>query len=109
LLFKDRHREIRAASIETVSHNFKNIPLKESLEFISRGLEDHAAYVRFATVQCVHSNMNSLPKQLALKALEIQEKLCSYSGWLISYFSSISYRHKKEVERQFEGAHNSRD
>lgn len=105
LLLKDRHREIRAASIETVSHNFKNIPLKESLDIISRGLEDRAAYVRFATVQCVQSNMNSLPKQLVLRALEIQEKLCSYSGWFINYFSSMSHQNfKEEVERQFEGA-----
>lgn len=106
LLLEDRHREIRAASIETVSHNFKNIPLKESLEFISRGLEDRAAYVRFATVQCVHSNMTPLPKQLVLKALEVHERLCSYSGWFIGYFSSLSYKpFKEDVERQFEGAH----
>jgi hypothetical protein len=108
LLLKDRHREIRAASIETVSHNFKNIPLKESLDIISIGLEDRAAYVRFATVQCVESNMTSLPKKLVLRALEIQEKLCSYSGWFINYFSNMSHNQfKEEFKQRFEGAQNS--
>lgn len=97
----DRNREIRANAIRSVGSNFARIPLKQSLKLISKGLEDRAALVRLETAIVVRANMETLHKDLVIKALKCFENLCSsYTGWFLNYIACIEYRvMKKEVEK----------
>lgn len=96
----DRHREIRAAVATVVGDNFSKIPMEQSLEFISRGLEDRAALVRLDTVDSVNRNLEDLPEEIVVKALNCCEKLRHYSGWTLSYFAGILYHVLKEKSRK---------
>jgi hypothetical protein len=56
----------------------------------------------------VRSTMAVLPEPLVLRALEVNNELRNYSGWLISYFASITYNDFKEkVEERLRAKHNA--
>ena len=101
LLMKDRNGEIRAQVISTVASNFGSIPFKDGIEIVSLALEDRSARVRFEAVRCVKIYCDSFPIALALRALEVNEKLCNYGGWFISYLSGFMYEDlKKKIEER---------
>lgn len=98
----DRNRSVRAAVIDTIRDNFRSIPAEEIFKFLSRGLEDKAAWVRLSAVGVVNANMDLefLPEEIVLEALEVNEKLLEYKGWLISYFAALTYNVFKEKVKE---------
>ena len=100
VMSSDRHREIRAIPLKIAGEYFGKIPFEDFLKFMSEGLEDRAAFVRLNAVTEVRRVAEKLPLEIVEKALQRCRELCSYSGWLISYFASILYEiFRKEVKK----------
>jgi hypothetical protein len=97
LLMGDRNGEIRAKVISIINSNFEYIPFDQVAELILRGLKDRSARVRFEAVRCVEINIDLFPMDIAEKALEVNEKLCDYGGYMLSYFSRFMYDNLKEA------------